>query len=326
MSGVSGANFRFKNRVIILLLCIGFNLLPAQKTDVKYLEKEVEQLSFESRQTEQELDRQEQHLDILLKQIDILKRTEESEESIKAVMALALSVSKKIERLKSRRDSLYDKSEQDKEVLRRYYTQKIDSLRQLMDKESEDFRKKTLQKKILALYDKQIRCMPRFSFIHFDPQALPPTPHDSLGLVLRADYLTLSLAEVDSQLQEVVSAEKTVSRQQKLSAKAELFLDDVNEGLFFGLQDQLAQANMSPQDRTGQSYHTDGSGALLTSGQLNNRIVTLNRLYDDLIASGTSAADNPLQREKIEQYRKLLGQIKEYLLFYRRFILEKLQD
>ncbi len=305
----------------ILLLTIGVNFISAQEANINRLEKEVRTLEEQIRTTRQEIDRQQKKLQKALKRVDVLKRAEADEESIKTAMALALSLSQKIDRLKAERDSLTDKSEDKKIVLRRFFTQKIDSLQQRLQANIPQTQKDKLQKETLRLYNKCLLYMPRFGTIHFDPQALLPPPQDSLGRILRDDYLSLSRVEIDSQLQVLESTESAIRKQQKLAAKAELFLDDVNEGLFFGPQDQFAGINV--QSRKGNTDYT-ATDPGITESELNNRIITINRLYDDLVTSGQASSDSPLQQQKMERYLKLLNEVKEYLLLYRQFITEKL--
>ena len=304
---------------VSLFLAIFCTFLSAQSQEnIVNREKKVANLIERIKTLEANIQNQQQKLQVRLSRIDSLKAlTEPDEEVIKSEMARALSVSQKIESLQAEYNALLSDSEKEKARLRAYYGRQIDSLQN----ESSVQNKEQRHRELLRLYAKRLQFAPHLQRVHFDPQRLPPPTEDSLGMVLRDDYLVLSLAEIDSQLQAVESTESTIRKQQKLAAKAELFLDDVNEGLFFGPQDQLAGINA--QGRTGNTDYT-ATGPGITTSELNNRIITINRLYDDLVTSGQASSDNPLQQQKVERYLKLLNEVKEYLLLYRQFITEKL--
>lgn len=318
------------SRKYIILIMIF--ILPALKDIFPQNLSELEnRFSYFSRQIE----REETSLDslkLILQQragkIDEQKkRNPADKDKIIGLMSSSASLSNNIEKRTDKIEKLRGSLEMVKKSLYRRYTAILDSLNRLQQQTDDKSEIAELNKKILTFTEKRLLASPGIDFLSFNPNRIlqinPNEMKDESGKKIYTEYIKNAAAEVDDRLRRVNESYNEVQKITYLRKKAGRFMDEADFDRDAGF---LRRRNTSSANRSYRSPSEVllGGSASGYDNQAQSYVNILNQFTSGMPSAYQTSAGIKQRNLSLEEYQKLLKELKKKLTEYKAILNNKL--
>ncbi len=326
---------RYMTYIIILMLIATIsNGINAQS--VKELEDNFSTLSIILSNEGNKLDSLKGKLNIQVNKINDEKEQKNPDKNkIKSLMASSVVISNEVDEQQKKVDNLKDKMDSMKKLLVEKYSVIVDSLNTLLKKDENVKDKEELKSEIFYFTEKRLKMYPAVKLLSFHPDKILQINmneiKDTTEKKLYKEYLDNALDEVDNRLTGVTNKSDQISQMLNLQEKAKRFLEEAEFGGSIRPKSFAAQTSPSGLG-TGTNYAGGVSReASKTSIMLQVQYYTLllNQLDISTVMGSKSArqfSPDPSVKTGItmEQYQKLLLEVKKRLQDYKTVLMHKL--
>ncbi|OGB67589.1 MAG: hypothetical protein A2Y94_08065 [Caldithrix sp. RBG_13_44_9] len=310
---------------IIFILTISLSLAG----NISQVEKQLETEIFEHSLLQKKLDSLRITLERYARQIESEKKLGTVEEKkIRGWFEEINGISREINLLEKKSQTLQQKILQTRTRLDTYYSEAIDSLQELSRQTSEQQKLVEINELILDYTAKRISVLPAFTAFSFDPQKITGISlretRDSLEYAIYLDYLTNARKEVKTILHSIEITRKELDDLLWLQQRSNRFLEELDENRPMALFSQTSSSDRTAQPTFGSNELSEGEKISMQT-QTQSLFNLLNQLPGETSNySWTAPLDSGRVYLTLEDYRKTLQDAEKFLKNYQKLLDHKI--
>ncbi|GAB4373944.1 MAG: hypothetical protein Kow0042_18180 [Calditrichia bacterium] len=212
---------------------------------------QLEILQIQRRAAQSRLDSLKAEFDSLTAEIDREKSQPKiNKPRVAALMARALAVSREVEEQEKIITRIEGNIVETKSQLIAQYSVQFDSLKNLLKAEKEEKRRLELEKQMVALAEKKLLLLPKFTQFSFDPQKVNQIQlsdvQDSLEYHIQADYLRHAQSDIEEKIHRLRIIREELENIVLLEKDMADFMEEVGDHDYLGMMIQSKMEGRKP--------------------------------------------------------------------------------